>query len=185
MKETENPWQILRTTPIYDNPWIKIIEYDVINPGGGKGIYGKIHFKNTAIGVIALDEQMNIYLVGQYRFVLNEYSWEIPEGGCPNGESYIEAAKRELLEETGLVADCWKEVMHTHLSNSVSDEKGVIFLATGLQQNNARPEETEDLQIKRVPFSEAVKMVQNGTITDSISIMAIQRLQLMMLSNEI
>lgn len=185
MNEINNPWTVLNEKPVYDNPWINITEYNVINPGGGKGIYGKVHFKNTAIGILALDKHMNTYLVGQYRFVLNAYSWEIPEGGCPQGESYIEAAKRELLEETGLMADSWKEILHTHLSNSVCDEKGIIFLATDLKQGMAAPEETEDIQVKKIPFSEAVTMVNNGSITDAISIMAIQKLQLMMLLKEV
>jgi NTP pyrophosphohydrolases including oxidative damage repair enzymes len=185
MDKITNPWTILKEKPIYDNPWITLTEYDVINPGGGKGIYGKVHFKNTAIGIIALDEEMHIYLVGQYRFALDAYSWEIPEGGCPKGESYLDAAKRELLEEAGLTARSWREIMQVHLSNSICDEKGIIFLATDLQQGVAAPEETEDIRIKRVSFAEAVAMINDGTITDSISIVAIQKLQLMMLAKEL
>ena len=184
MDETEvmNPWKINGQKKVYDNPWISVTEFDVINPSGGKGIYGKVHFKNAAIGVIVLDEAMNTWLVGQYRFVLNAYSWEIPEGGCPEGESYIEAAKRELLEETGLMAEEWTVILRSHLSNSVSDEECIIFLARNLKQGVAAPEETEDIQVMKVPFGEAVKMVSNGAITDAISIMAIQKVQLMQLS---
>ena len=187
MSETEtiNPWKINGQKNIYDNPWINVTEFDVINPSGGKGIYGKVHFKNAAIGIITLDEQMNTCLVGQYRFALNAYSWEIPEGGCPEGESYLEAAKRELLEETGLMAEEWTVIARSHLSNSVSDEVCTIFLAKNLKQGVAAPEETEDIQIKKVLFSEAVKMVNDGSITDAISIMAIQKVQLMLLSGEL
>ena len=187
MSETKGPWKIEGQKNIYDNPWINVTEYKVINPGGGKGIYGKVHFKNAAIGVIALDHEMNTYLVGQHRFVLDEYSWEIPEGGCPEGkETYLEAAQRELLEEAGIIAEDWTVIIRSHLSNSVSDEYCIIFLARNLKQGTAAPEETEqDLRSKKVAFSETVKMVQDGVITDSISIMAIQKVQLMMLLNEL
>lgn len=187
MSEIENPWKVTGTKAIYNNPWISVTEFDIVNPGGGEGIYGKVHFKNAAIGVIALDDDMNTYLVGQYRFVLGAYSWEIPEGGCPEGqESYLEAAKRELSEEAGLTAESWTELFRCHLSNSVSDEYGIIFLARNLKQGIAAPEETEqDLRSKKVPFSEVVAMVNDGRITDAISIMAIQKVQLMLLLNEI
>src|SRR3954468_11310954 len=111
MDEQHNPWTILGQKEIYSNPWIKVMEYDVLNPAGGKGIYGKVHFKNLAIGIIPLDEQMNTWLVGQYRFTLNEYSWEIPAGGGLFAVDPVESAKRELKEETGLVADIWTEIL--------------------------------------------------------------------------
>ena len=186
MEDTIGPWKIEGAQQVYDNPWINVKEYKVINPGGGKGIYGKVHFKNAAIGVIALDSEMNTYLVGQHRFVLDAFSWEIPEGGCPEGqETYLEAAQRELLEEAGLLADDWQVILTSHLSNSVSDEYCIIFLARNLKQGIAAPEESEsDLRSKKVSFAEAVKMIQYGTITDAISIMAIQKVQLMLLLNE-
>jgi hypothetical protein len=105
METQLNPWKVLNSSLKYDNNWIKVTEYDVINPSGGKGIYGKVHFKNIAIGIVAIDENMNIYLVGQYRFTIDQYSWEIPEGGCIIGTDPLESAKRELLEETGLKAN--------------------------------------------------------------------------------
>jgi hypothetical protein len=110
MSET-NPWQVLAARQMYDNNWIQVTEYDVINPNGGKGIYGKVHFKNIAIGVVVLDEQMNTYLVGQFRFPLGEYSWEIPEGGGSLNIDPLDSAKRELLEETGLVANNWQLIL--------------------------------------------------------------------------
>lgn len=183
MVVNKNPWIVKGEKAIYDNAWINVTEYDVINPSGGKGIYGKVHFKNTAIGIIALDPKRNIWLVGQYRFVLNEYSWEIPEGGCPEGEDYLTAAKRELLEETGLVAQSWRQLMKLHLSNSVTDELAFVFLATQLEQKTASPEDTEELMVKKMPFEEAVKMVEQGEITDAISVAAIQRVQLLLLLN--
>ncbi len=185
MNKQDNPWQVTGQKKIYTNPWIELTEFDVINPSGGNGIYGKVHFKNTAIGVVALDANQHIYLVGQFRFALDSYSWEIPEGGCPEGETYLEAAKRELQEETGVTANSWKQILHTHLSNSVSDEYAILFLATGLQQGLATPEDTEDINVKKIPFTEAVTMVDAGLITDSLSIMAIQKVQLMLFQNQL
>ena len=181
----ENPWQITSEKIIYDNPWIGLTEYQVINPSGNPGIYGKVRFKNIAIGVIPLDAEMNTYLVGQYRFPINQYSWEIPEGGGTFDAEPLDSAKRELLEETGLKAARWTEIQHMHLSNSVSDERSVIFLARDLQQFEAEPEETEQLIIKKVPFDEVYQMVRNGEITDSITVAAILKIRLMQLEGEL
>jgi len=175
----DNPWKILAERPIYDNPWIGVTEYDVINPGGGKGIYGKVHYKGLAIGILAMDEEGYIWLVGQYRFVLDAYSWEIPEGGGHPDIPPLESAKRELVEETGLVARDWSLLMELHLSNSVSDERAFVYLARGLEQRDAMPEETEQLTVWRLPFEEAYKMVERGEITDSISVAAILKVKLM------
>src|ERR1700733_9400237 len=147
MSNTNNPWTILSARQVYDNPWIGLTEYDVVNPNGGKGIYGKIHFKNLAIGVLPLDEQLNTWLVGQYRFPLNDYSWEIPEGGGNPEVEPVESAKRELREETGLIAHDWTPLLEMHLSNSVSDEKAIIFLARQLKQREPMPDETEHLVV--------------------------------------
>lgn len=166
---------------MYDNNWINVTEYDVVNPSGGKGIYGKVHFKNIAIGVLALDDDNNTYLVGQYRFVLNEYSWEMPEGGGPEAEDKLEAAKRELKEETGLVAANWTQILRMHLSNSVTDELSIIFLATGLSQETACPEETEQLVVRKVPFDKVFEMVMKGSISDAMTVAAVMKVKLMML----
>lgn len=182
---TENPWQITAEQPIYDNPWINVTEYKVINPSGNPGIYGKVHFKNRAIGVIPLDNELNTYLVGQYRFPLSAYSWEIPEGGGPMHESPLEAAKRELLEETGLKATQWTEILQMHLSNSVSDELSILYLATGLEQFEAEPEDTEQLIVHKLPFEEVYQMVCRGEITDSMSVGAILKLKLMLLEGKL
>lgn len=176
----ENPWQINAEKPVYDNPWINVTEYQITNPSDKPGIYGKVHFKNLAIGVIALDDDMNTYLVGQYRFPLNQYSWEIPEGGGPLDTDPLDSARRELLEETGLKATEWTELQRLHLSNSVSDELGILYLARGLQQFEAEPEETEQLIVRKIPFKQAYEMVCNGEITDSLSVAGILRVQLML-----
>lgn len=185
MDEMHNPWTVLAERVVYDNPWIGVTEYDVINPGGGKGIYGKVRFKSLAIGILPLDDQGNTFLVGQYRFPLDAYTWEIPEGGGDPGLLPVESAKRELLEETGLVAGEWSELMQMHLSNSVTDEFAHIFLARGLQQKAPQPEETEELVIRRLPFEEAYRMVETGAITDSISVAAILRVKLLSMQGQL
>jgi 8-oxo-dGTP pyrophosphatase MutT (NUDIX family) len=169
-----NPWKTLSAVEKYDNRWINVTEYQVINPAGGSGIYGKVHFKNKAIGVIALDENNDTWLVGQWRYTLNEWSWEIPEGGGPLESEPLESAKRELKEETGLTANRWTMIQRAHLSNSVSDEEAFLFLAEELSQGENELEETEaDLKVWKLPFSEALQMVLDGKITDSLSVMGI------------
>jgi ADP-ribose pyrophosphatase len=185
MQPEENPWKITSQKEIYDNPWINLTEYQVINPSGNPGIYGKVHFKNIAIGVLPLDDELNTYLVGQFRFAPDVYSWEMPEGGGPLGIDPLESAKRELLEETGLKADNWTELQRLHLSNSVSDELAILYLARDLKQFEAEPEDTEQLIIKKVPFEEAYQMVCRGEITDAMTVAAILKVKLLLLENKI
>jgi 8-oxo-dGTP pyrophosphatase MutT (NUDIX family) len=181
----ENPWKTVSEKEVYSNPWISLTEYQVINPSGNPGIYGKVHYKGFAVGVLPLDDEMNTYLVGQYRFALDQYSWEIPEGGGAFEVDPIDSAKRELLEETGLKATRWTEIQRMHLSNSVSDELSIIYLAQGLQQFDAEPEDTEQLIIKKVPFEEAYRMVCDGEITDSLSVAAVLKIRLMQLEGQL
>lgn len=170
---SENPWKTLDQTTAYENPWIRVRHEQVLNPSGGKGIYGVVHFKNTAIGIVPIDSEGNTWLVGQYRYPLQRYSWEIPEGGGPVGSSVLESAQRELLEETGLQAKEWIPLLDLHVSNSVTDEYGVAFIAKGLTQGTSQPEETEDLQVRKLPFTEAVEMVMRGEISDALSMVAL------------
>lgn len=181
MNEQHNPWTTLGAEEKYDNPWINVTEYRVLNPSGGAGIYGKVHFKNLAIGVIPVDREGYTWLVGQYRYPLNSYSWEIPEGGGIIGINPLESAKRELLEETGLKAAQWTKIQELHLSNSVSDEFAIIYLAEELQQFDSEPEETEQLTLKKVHINEAFDMVLRGEITDSMSVAGLLKLKLMRL----
>ena len=169
-KRARNPWQTIDVRPVYDNAWISVAEHRVIDPSGNPGIYGKVSFQNTAVGVIPVDEQGNTWLVGQYRYVLDEYSWEIPEGGVPLGTDILEGAKRELKEETGLTANRWQQILRLHISNSVTDEEGYVFLAEDLHEGETEFESTEELTIRRLPFSQVVEMVTNGEITDGMSI---------------
>ena len=166
----KNPWKTVSTKEIYNNPWIHVREDEVINPAGGNGIYGVVSFKNKAIGIIPVDENGFTYLVGQYRYSLNEYSWEIPMGGGPMPQEPLVSAQRELKEETGYTAASWEMIMRIHTSNSVTDEEGFIFLAKELTAGETEFEDTEDLQIRKVHISEAVEMAYDGRITDAISI---------------
>lgn len=177
LKQTDqsNPWGTTSSKVVYENNWIKVREDQVVRPDGKPGIYGVVHFKSIATGVIALEGDGRIHLVGQYRYPLQEYSWEIPEGGCPEDEDPLAAAKRELLEETGLTAKNWVELGRGHLSNSVSDEAAVYYLATELTRGEAQPEGTEKLSHQCIPFEEALNMVLRGEITDSVSMLAIMQ----------
>jgi 8-oxo-dGTP pyrophosphatase MutT (NUDIX family) len=174
MEKDINPWKTLSTKEIYDNPWIHVREDQVINPAGGNGIYGVVSFKNIAIGIVPVDNEGFTYLVGQFRYALEEYSWEIPEGGGLKGIDILDSAKRELKEETGLSANRWTNICRIHTSNSVCDEEGFIFLAQDLTAGENELEATEhDLIIKRIHLKEAVQMVMKNEITDSLSIAGI------------
>jgi len=162
----------------YENPWITVWHDDVARPDGSPGIYGVVHFANLAAGVVVLDEQDRTVLVGQHRYTLDSWSWEIPEGGVPDGESPLDGVQRELREETGLEAGTWREIAHVDLSNSVSDEQAVLFLATDLTHGRAAPEPSEALEVRWVPFDEALAMTLDGRITDAMSVVAIQRVAL-------
>jgi 8-oxo-dGTP pyrophosphatase MutT (NUDIX family) len=175
--ESANPWGKVSTRIVYDNPWINVREDEVVRPDGQPGIYGVVHFKNVAVGVLAVEDG-DVYLVGQYRYTLERYSWEIVEGGCPEGEETLDAARRELEEETGLRARNWERMGEAHLSNSATDEYAVWYLATGLEQGECRPEGTERLQVRRVPVGEALRMALSGDITDALSMLALMQLRL-------
>ena len=182
---SRNPWTILSTKPVYENPWMRIVEHQVLNPKGKPGIYGVMHAQNLAVGVVPIDDEGCVTLVGQYRFALNLYSWEIPEGGADPKLPLVESAQRELSEETGLTARHWLPLLTLHLSNSVTDETAHGFLAWGLQQGTATPEDTEELQVRRVPFAEALSMAMRGDITDAIAVACLMKTQLMAQAGEL
>lgn len=174
MNPFDNPWKTVQSCAIYENAWIKVREDNVVRPDGKPGIYGVVSPQNYAIGVVPLHEDGTVTLVGQFRYTMNEYSWEIPEGGCPFNEAPIEAARRELQEETGLIAAHIEPLSgEVHLSNSISDERGYLFLATNLTQGEATPEGTELIQTRRLPLDDALKMVLSGEINDALSIIGL------------
>ena len=169
-----NPWQTHATRAIYENQWITVREDEVTRPDGNAGVYGVVSMKNRAVGVVPLHDDGTVTLVGQYRYTMNQYSWEIPEGGCPDTELPIHAARRELREETGLLAAKLEPLGgEIHLSNSVCDERGYLFLGTQLETGEANPEGTEELQTWRVPLQEAVAMALRGEITDGLSVLGL------------
>lgn len=170
-----NPWTRKSTREVYRNPWFSVREDEVVRPDGHPGIYGVISTR-IATGVVALTEEHEVYLVGQYRYPLDVFSWEIPEGGSEEAETALETIQRELREETGVTAANWTQLGgELHLSNCISSEIGYVYLAEGLQLGEPEPDGTEVLEVKRVPFDEAVDMVDEGAITDVISIVAILR----------
>ena len=169
-------WKKLSSRTVYENDWMAVRVDHVVNPGGGENQYGHVHFKNRAVAIIPLDEAGNTWLVGQQRYTLGEYSWELPMGGAPLAEPPLDAAKRELREETGLNAETWEELMRLHTSNSITDEEGFVYVAKGLTEGETDFEETEDLQIRKLPLNSAVQMVLDSEITDAISAAALLRI---------
>lgn len=185
MSVKRGPWTIVASNDVYDNRWIRVTHHDVVTPSGTGGIYGLIHFKNRAIGIVPIDSEQHTYLVGQYRFALDAYSWEIPEGGGPLDVDFVESAKRELQEETGLRAKRWRKLVECDLSNSVSDERAVAYLAWQLEQGDSSPEPTEELVVRRLPLTETFRMVEAGEIRDVLSVVALQAVERLAFKGEL
>ena len=171
-------WQRHASRIVYENDWMVVREDEVTNPGGGRNQYGHVQFKNVAVAVLPIDDKGHTHLVGQSRYTLDQHSWELPMGGAPLGEDPLGAARRELKEETGLSASHWRELMRLHTSNSITNEIGIVYVATGLVQGDAALEETEDIEVRRLPLEEAVEMARRGEITDAISAAALFRIAL-------
>ncbi len=172
---TSGPWRRRSRRIGYENAWLTVWHDEVTRPDGAPGIYGVVHFANLAAGVLVLDSDDRVLLVGQHRYALDAYSWEIPEGGVPAGETALEGARRELREETGVEAADWQELARVHLSNSVTDELAVLFLATGLTHGAATPDGTEDLAIRWLPFEDVLGMTLDGSISDAMTVLAVER----------
>lgn len=181
----ENPWITKTSEKVYESPWIKVTKHDVLNPAGNPSTYSVVHFKGLAIGVLALDNELNTWLVGQWRYPVNEYSWEIPEGGGALDVEPVESAKRELKEETGIVAKNYKEIMRMHLSNSATDELAIVYIATDLSFENSEPEESEVLQLKKIHLNDAYNWVMEGKITDAITVAAILKTKILLDSGQL
>jgi 8-oxo-dGTP pyrophosphatase MutT (NUDIX family) len=170
------PWTRLSTRMVYDNAWIRVQEDRVLRPDGAPGIYGTVHYKNLAIGVVPIDAQGRVILVGQHRYPLDYYSWEIPEGGCLIGEETSEAsAKRELREETGYTAKKWDYLGEMVVSNSVSDEVAHFYLARDLTAGQTQMEGTEEIAVQQMDLMEAYRQAMTGEITESLTVAALAR----------
>jgi 8-oxo-dGTP pyrophosphatase MutT (NUDIX family) len=169
------PWRRRSRATAYANPWIDVFHDDVVRPDGGPGIYGVVHFRTGAVGVVAVAQDGRILLVGQHRYTLDEYSWELPEGGVADSEAAEEGARRELREETGYDAAEWRFLFRFTTSNSVTDERGEMFVATGLREGVASPEPTEDLAVRWATLDEILAEIDEGRIHDLMTIAAIYR----------
>ena len=169
-------WTAGESRFVYENPWIAVSEHRPTAPTGKPALYGIVHMKNLALGVVPLHEDGTITLVGQHRFVFGDYSWELPEGGGPVDGDPLEHARRELAEEAGLAATEWRQILQFQLSNSVTDERGFVYLATGLTAATAEPDENEDIAVARVPFREALGLAMAGEIRDMITVASLLRI---------
>ena len=178
--EERGPWKTLKVEERYATPWLSVSHHDVIDPSGTPGIYGVVHFKNIAVGIVPLDEELNTWIVGQYRYPIRAYSWEIPEGGGKRGVPAIESAKRELREEVGIEAQQWTEILHMDLSNSASDEEAIIYVAQGLTFHAPEPDQNEELVMRKLPFAELYAMVMRGEVRDSLTVAAVMKVQLLL-----
>jgi 8-oxo-dGTP pyrophosphatase MutT (NUDIX family) len=172
--QARGPWRVKTTRKVYKNPWIRVREDEVVRPDGGDGIYGVVEFE-PAVAIVALTDDGDVYLVGQYRYPTQSYSWEVIEGYALTGESPTDAARRELREESGLLASDWTELGHIEISNSVTDQIGFMFLARGLSQGEASPDVTEQLSLVKVPLAEALAAVMDGRMFDAFSVCALTR----------
>ncbi len=187
MENTEhiNPWTTLTTENVYDSPWIGLTKHNILNPNGNPGTYSVVHFKNRALGVLPLDEDYNTWIVGQYRYPINQYSWEIPEGGGNWEVAPLDSAKRELLEETGITATKWTKIQEMYLSNSASDEYCTLYIAQELSFGDASPEDNEQLEVRKLHFDILYNMVESGEIKDSLTVAAVLKTKLLMLEGKI
>jgi len=183
--EERGPWKTLSIEERYATPWISVSHHEVIDPSGAPGIYGVVHFKNIAVGVVPLDEGLNTWIVGQYRYPIKAYSWEIPEGGGQRDRPALESAKRELREEVGIEAREWIEVLHMDLSNSASDEEAIIYVARDLAFHPPEPDHNEELVMRKIPFEELYAMVVKGDVRDSLTVAAVMKVKLMLLDGSL
>jgi 8-oxo-dGTP pyrophosphatase MutT (NUDIX family) len=176
------PWRRHTRRVAYANPWIEVLHDEVARPDGGPGIYGVVHFRSRAVGVVAVGDDGRLLLVGQHRYTLDEYSWEIPEGGVAEGESLLDGARRELREETGFEAAEWRQLCRMSVSNSITDETGALFVATGLRPGPATPDDTEALELRWNTLEDVLRGIDAGEIHDLMTIAAVTRYALEVLA---
>jgi 8-oxo-dGTP pyrophosphatase MutT (NUDIX family) len=177
-EDARNPWTRESRALTYENAWIQVFHDEVLRPDGRQGVYGVGHPRTHAVGVVAIDERDRVLLVGQYRYTLDRYSWEIPEGGVPIGDDMLDGARRELEEETGIRAATWRKIGHFSLANSTSDETGVLYLAADLSHGDAHPDETEELAVRWMPFDDAIRAVRSGDLFDAMTQIGLLRVAL-------
>lgn len=171
------PWKRGPERLVYENPWIRVSHHEPTAPTGRPAQYGLVSFKNLAIAVLPLHDDGTVTLVGQHRFPFADYSWELPEGGAPHGEDPLGGARRELAEETGLQAAEWRKVLQVQLSNSVTDERAVGYLALGLSESAGghQADDTEEIVLARVPFREALDAALAGQMEDVLTVAMLLR----------
>lgn len=184
-KEHTNPWTTLKSEEVYESPWIAVTKHDVLTPHKTSGTYSTVHFKNLAIGILPLDKDHNTWIVGQWRYPIQQYSWEIPEGGGQLDVAPLDSAKRELLEETGITANTWTKIQEMYLSNSVSDEYCILYIAQDLHFGESHPDDEEELETRKLPFNELYEMVLSGEITDSLTITAVLKTKILIMEGKI
>lgn len=184
MNEQDNPWTFIDGHTAYESPWIKVSHHNVLNPAGNPGTYSIVHFKKWAIGILPLDKDNYTWIVGQYRYPLETYTWEIPEGGGDRDTDILESAKRELQEETGIIAKDWELVQQLQLSNSATDEIAFIYIARDLTFTDSNPDEDEALHVRKIHFDELYELVKKGEVTDSLTVAAVLKAKLMMIENK-
>lgn len=178
-------WRSGPPTMVFDNSWIRVESSEALAPTGNPALYGVIRFKSLAVAVLPLHDDGAVTLVGQQRFALRDYSWELPEGGVPFDEDPLEGAKRELREETGLLADHWREILRVQLSNSVTDERGVCYLAAGFREVGREPDATEALDVVRAPFRQVLDACATGLVQDVMTVASVFRVHHMAVSGEL
>ncbi len=175
LPEGDNPWTVTGRSTSFENNWIRIEDNSVLNPAGNPAIYSVVRVRRVAVGALPIDAHGHVHMVGQWRFALGRYSWEMPEGGAEPGEAAEACAHRELAEETGLRAGQMLKILDLDLSNSFTDERAALFLATELTTGEAAPEETEVFNRLTAPFSEVLARCVNGEITDAMTVAAVLR----------
>jgi 8-oxo-dGTP pyrophosphatase MutT (NUDIX family) len=178
--EERGPWKTLSIEERYATPWISVSHHEVVDPSGSPGIYGVIHFRNIAVGVVPLDKDLNTWIIGQYRYPIKAYSWEIPEGGGARDRPPLESAKRELREEAGIVAKRWTPLLEMDLSNSASDEQAIIYVAQELEFHAPEPDHNEELALRKLPFAALFEQVMKGEVRDSLTVAAVLKVKLLL-----